>query len=228
MNDVREPLRVERPGKTLRELALDKMRDAIFAQHFKPGERLVERDLCEQMGVSRTIVREVLRHLETEGLVANQPARGPIVARTTAAEALQIYEIRGVLEGIAARACAEARTPAMLKELEACLARIKAGYSGRHMTDVLEATSDFYRTLFHHAGKDIAFGIVNSLTVRINHLRSMTIQTPGRDTDGPVQMQRIVDAIKAGNGAEAQAAALQHVASASAIAQKLLQERAGD
>ncbi|MBN9065435.1 MAG: GntR family transcriptional regulator, partial [Rhizobiales bacterium] len=57
-------IRVERPAKTLRELALDKVRDAIISGYFKPGERLVERDLCAQLGVSRTIVREVLRHLE--------------------------------------------------------------------------------------------------------------------------------------------------------------------
>jgi DNA-binding GntR family transcriptional regulator len=55
----------------LRELTLDKVREAIVSGYFKPGHRLVERDLCAQLGVSRTIVREVLRHLESEGLVAN-------------------------------------------------------------------------------------------------------------------------------------------------------------
>ncbi|GGF63925.1 GntR family transcriptional regulator [Azorhizobium oxalatiphilum] len=220
-----EPLRVDRPAKTLRELALEKMREAIFSQRFKPGARLVERDLCEQLGVSRTIVREVLRHLETEGLVATMQARGPIVARTTADQARQIYEIRGVLEGSAARACAEQQDPAAIAALEACFARIKTAYAGADMPAVLEATTEFYRTLFAAAGKDIAWGIVNSLTVRINHLRSMTIQTSGRSVDGPAQMQRIVEAIKAGKGDEANAAALQHVKSASAIAQRLLQEQ---
>ena len=225
-----EPLRVDRSAKTLRELTLDKMRAAIFSQRFKPGERLVERDLCEQLGVSRTIVREVLRHLETEGLVATMQARGPIVARTTAEEARQIYEIRGALEGIAARACAEHRDPVAIAALEACFARIQAAYAQNDMPAVLDATTDFYRTLFSHAGKDIAWGIVNSLTVRINHLRSMTIQTTGRNVDGPAQMLRIVEAIKAGRPEEANAAALQHVKSASAIAQALLlqqQEEAG-
>lgn len=225
MSTVSEALRVERPAKTLRELALEKMRDAIFSQRFRPGERLVERDLCEQLGVSRTIVREVLRHLETEGLVATMQARGPIVARTSAEEARQIYEIRGVLEGIAARACAEQQDPAAIAALEACFGRIKDGYGQNDMAAVLEATSDFYRTLFAAAGKDIAWGIVNSLTVRINHLRSMTIKTSGRNVEGPAQMQRIVEAIKAGNGEEANAAALQHVQSASAIAQRLLQSQ---
>lgn len=69
MNDALagNAIRVERPTKTLRELALDKVRDAIVDGYFRPGDRLVERDLCAQLGVSRTIVREVLRHLESEG-----------------------------------------------------------------------------------------------------------------------------------------------------------------
>ena len=117
--DLRETaIRVERPAKTLRELALEKVRDAIVDGYFKPGERLVERDLCAQLGVSRTIVREVLRHLESEGLVASLPNKGPIVARLDLEEAKQIYEIRGALEGMAARLCAERRDPAIVEALE--------------------------------------------------------------------------------------------------------------
>ncbi|HEV3431849.1 MAG TPA: GntR family transcriptional regulator, partial [Paraburkholderia sp.] len=74
-------LRVERPTATLRELTLQKMRQAILDAHFAPGERLVERTLCEELGVSRSVVREVLRHLEAEGIVDTLPNQGPIVAR---------------------------------------------------------------------------------------------------------------------------------------------------
>ncbi|KPL51925.1 GntR family transcriptional regulator [Prosthecomicrobium hirschii] len=217
-----DSLRVDRPAKTLRELTLVKMREAILTQHFRPGDRLVERELCEQLGVSRTIVREVLRHLETEGLVTTLQARGPIVSRTSAAEALQIYEIRGALEGIAARACAELGDAAVAADLDAAIGRIRTAYRGKDMAGVLEATSEFYGTLFSASGKDIAWSIVSSLTVRINHLRSMTIKTPGRDQQGPEQMQRIVDAIRAGDGAAAETAALQHVRAASDIARRLL------
>ena len=62
-------LRIDRNAKTLRELTLDKLRGAIVQGYFRPGARLVERTLCDELGVSRTVVREVLRHLETEGLV---------------------------------------------------------------------------------------------------------------------------------------------------------------
>src|SRR5215510_13767336 len=102
-----DELRVERSAKTLRGLVLEKMRDAILEFRLRPGERLVERTLCDRLGVSRTVVREVLRHLEAEGIVENIPHQGPAVARPDPAKAAQIYEIRALLEAEAARACAQ-------------------------------------------------------------------------------------------------------------------------
>jgi DNA-binding GntR family transcriptional regulator len=215
-------IRVERPAKTLRELALDKVREAIVDGYFRPGDRLVERDLCAQLGVSRTIVREVLRHLESEGLVANLPNKGPIVAQLDLAEAKQIYEIRGALEGMAARLCAERRDPEIVAALEASLQGIRDSYREKNMPAVLAHTSSFYQTLFTMVGRHVAWGVVNLLTVRINHLRSMTIKTENRDIEGPLQMSRIVDAIRRGDGEGAYEAAMDHVARASAIAEAVL------
>src|SRR5215813_6435109 len=114
---MHDEMRVDRSGKTLRGLALEKMRDAILDFRLRPGERLVERTLCERLGVSRTVVREVLRHLEAEGLVESIPQQGPAVARPDPARAAQIYEIRALLEADAARACAQRVTPADVKRL---------------------------------------------------------------------------------------------------------------
>ncbi len=226
MNRERESLLVDRPNKTLRELALDRMRQAIIELYFQPGERLVERDLCAQLGVSRTVVREVLRHLESEGLVITQGTRGPTVATTGPDEARQIYEIRGLLEGIAAKGCAEREDKGFLDPLEKSLNTIDESYQCGDMPGVLAATTEFYHTLFKASGKDIAWGIVTSLTARINHLRSMTIKTPGRSIEGPKQMRKIVRAIRKGAGDEAFVAAQTHVRQASEIAQRLLSQTA--
>ncbi|MDQ0457833.1 GntR family transcriptional regulator [Rhizobium paknamense] len=217
-------MRVERPSKTLRELALDKLRDAILSGHFRPGDRLVERDLCTQLGVSRTIVREVLRHLESEGLVTSAGSRGPMVARLDADEARQIYEIRGALEGMAARLCAERRDAQDIAALEEALAGIRNAYDGQDMAGVLANTTAFYQRLFNSVGRHVAWGVVSLLTVRINHLRSMTIKTERRNVDGPAQMEKIIDAIRKGDGEAAEKAARDHVKAASAIAEALLQE----
>jgi DNA-binding GntR family transcriptional regulator len=215
-------IRVQRPTKTLRELALDKVREAIVDGYFRPGDRLVERDLCAQLGVSRTIVREVLRHLESEGLVANLQNKGPIVAQLDLAEAKQIYEIRGALEGMAARLCAERGSPEIVSALEQALAGIRSSYQASDMPGVLTHTSSFYHTLFTMVERNVAWSVVNLLTVRINHLRSMTIKTENRSVDGPAQMTRIVEAIKRGDGEGAYKAAQDHVAAASAIAEAVL------
>ena len=215
-------IRVTRPAKTLRELALDNVRNAIISGYFRPGDRLVERDLCDQLGVSRTIVREVLRHLESEGLVATQGNRGPIVAILDLEEAKQIYEIRGALEGMAARLCAQRGDASIADALDNSLNDIRKSYAKKDPAGVITHTTTFYQTLFSKVDRHVAWGVVNLLTARINHLRSMTISTPNRGTDGPAQMKKIIDAIRAGDGDGAYKAATDHVASACAIAERLL------
>ncbi len=142
----------------------------------------------------------MLRHLESEGLVSTVGTRGPVVAQTTPEQAMQIYEIRGALEGMAARACALKANSPTTDGLQEMLDRIKSAYARNRMDLVLDATTQFYGQLFEGAGHDVAWDIVKSLTARINRLRSMTIRTPGRQQDGPRQMQIVVDAIKAGDG----------------------------
>ncbi|MBB4009989.1 GntR family transcriptional regulator [Allorhizobium taibaishanense] len=219
-------IKVERPSKTLRELALEKVRDAIISGHFRPGDRLVERDLCAQLGVSRTVVREVLRHLESEGLVNNPLGKGPMVALLDVSEARQIYEIRGALEGMAARLAAEAAHPAMIANLAEALAGIRACYAQNDMPGVLTETTRFYEALFTGIERRIAWDVVKQMTVRINHLRSMTIKTTARSVEGPAQMEKIVEAIKAGDGQAAEQAAMEHVRRASAIAEAVLAQQA--
>src|SRR5882672_4452774 len=92
-------MRVVRNTVTLRQQVLEVLRGAILNFQFKPGDRLIERELCEMTGVSRTSVREALRHLESEGLVQNLPNKGPMVATVTGEEAREIFEVRRVLEG---------------------------------------------------------------------------------------------------------------------------------
>ncbi|HEV8388924.1 MAG TPA: GntR family transcriptional regulator [Dongiaceae bacterium] len=217
-----DELRVDRNTKTLRELTLEKMRDAILDFRLRPGERLVERTLCERLGVSRTVVREVLRHLETEGLVESIPHQGPAVARPDPSKAAQIYEIRALLEAEAARACAARATPADVKRLGAAIDRIERAFAQHSAHDVLKMTTEFYEILFACAGKWVAWDIVQSLNARINHLRAMTISTPGRDKIAIQEMRRILDAIQRRDAAAAYQASLDHVHTVASLARQAL------
>lgn len=219
-----ETLRIDRPRTTLRELALVKLRNAILHLHFAPGERLVERHLCEQLGVSRTVVREVLRHLETEGLVETVHHHGPVVAVLDPETVEEVYEIRAALEAMAARACAAKGDRAPVKKLERALAAIEAAFAEDDLQTILAQTTSFYETLFLSAGKPVGWEIVRKLNARINSLRAMTLSAPGRSKNGPAEMWRIIEAIRAGNPDRAAAASQAHVMSAYEIARERLGE----
>jgi DNA-binding GntR family transcriptional regulator len=217
-------LRIDRSSKTLRELTLEKMRDAILSAHFEPGERLIERTLCEQLGVSRTIVREVLRHLETEGLVESIAHQGPIVAKLDASKTAQIYEIRALLEGHAASVCAQRASNETSERLAALVAAIEKAFARRDYRMVLAKTTEFYETMFMGSGETVAWEIVQSLNARINRLRALTISSSGRAPESIAEMTKLLKAIKRRNPVAARDAAVAHVRRAGEIAARALEE----
>ena len=226
---IREPktaiagkLRIERAPRTLREIALERMRAAIVEFHFKPGQRLIERDMCEQLGVSRSVVREVIRHLEAEGLVDTVPHQGPIVATLDAETAAQIYELRSLLESSAAQAAASQASNDDVVRMGNALDAIAQAYAAGNFHGVLSASTEFYETMFLCAHKSVAWEMVQRLNGRISWLRSLTVSSVGRGATGPVQMRKILDAIRNRDGAAAAAACRDHVATASDIAQRLI------
>jgi DNA-binding GntR family transcriptional regulator len=217
-------LKIERSAKTLRELTLEKMRDAILSAYFRPGDRLVERSLCEELGVSRTIVREVLRHLETEGLVESIPHQGPVVATLDADKAAQIYEIRALLEGHAARLCAERADDALIARLDAINGEIQAAFASNDFHGVLAKTSEFYELMFEGSGQIMAWEVVQSLNARINRLRAMTISSSGRAAEAAAEMRQILDALKRRDAQAAHDASVAHVRRVAEIAANKLAE----
>ncbi|HKT66096.1 MAG TPA: GntR family transcriptional regulator [Burkholderia sp.] len=222
MNPALPSLKVQRPTATLRELALEKMRTAILDAHFQPGERLVERSLCEILGVSRTVVREVLRHLETEGLVDSIPNQGPIVAILDFDTAAEIYEIRALLEGEAAMACAQHADETLVAELAACIDQIQHAFDTQDHQAVKALTSAFYERMFIAGKKHVAWEIVQTLIARINRLRALTIASDDRGRQAVEEMREILAGIETGNGVAARAAAIAHVGRVAEIARKLL------
>ena len=222
MNDD-EGMRVDRSTKMLREMVLEKVRDAILNFQFQPGERLVERSLCDRLGVSRTVVREVLRYLEAEGLVESIPRQGPVVARPDPRQAAEIYEIRALLEAEAARSCALKATPGDIARLRAAIDRNEIAFAQGHANEILKGTTEFYEVMFACAQKNVAWNIVKSLNARINQLRAFTISTPGRGKAAIAEMRRLLEAIERADGEAAYVASMEHVQVASRLAQAALE-----
>ena len=217
---------VVRANPTLHELTLEKMRGAILNLHFKAGERLIERKLCDELGVSRTVVREVLRHLEAEGLVTMLPHQGPVVAQIDSATAGQIYKIRGALESMAARALVHRDDrAAVVAQLEDAVDAIESALSEGDLRRSMTDTARFYELLFIGSGMTVAWEIIRNLNARINSLRALTLSAYGRTKSGPEDMRRIVRAVSAGDADAAEAACKMHVDHAYEILKEVLKDR---
>ena len=213
--------RVDR-GKTLRELTLEHMRDVIQNGQIKPGERLIERHLCEQLDVSRSVVREVLRHLETEGIVQSIPGQGPIVATLSSGQAAQIYEIRALLEGKAAFDCAQRASDEDIEQLANQNIRIQEAFEEGNLREVMLRTSIFYETMFKSTGSDIAWETVHSLNARVNLLRFITISNPGRKVEAGAEMENLVAALRKRDPEAARQASQDHMTRVAEIARQRL------
>lgn len=216
--------KIDKAPQTLRDIVQDRMRNAIIEGHFAPGERLVERPLCDQLGVSRTVVRETIRFLEAEGLVEIIPNRGPIVATFNWNQAKQIYDIRRQLEGAAAAACADKDDAEFADQLSTALRTLKATMGDTAWTDLLQASTQFYETIFLQAGHTIAWEIVQRLNGRISRLRALTLSAKDRERAGIDHMTAIHDAILSKNPDAARNAVNAHIADASQIAQRVLSD----
>jgi len=174
MTTATESLKVIKDPSTLRELTAERLREGILTMHFRPNQRLVERDLCEQTGVSRTSVREALRHLESEGLVERRPNKGLYVTAITVDEARQIYEVRGALEPVLGRLFTQRATERDLNALAATLKKIDKAIAAKHVRGHVEALDDFYNVLLIGSGNEVARRFLQTLRVRITYLRSLT------------------------------------------------------
>ena len=215
-------LKIENMPVTLRELALAKVRQAIISGYFKAGDRLVERSLCDELGVSRTVVREVIRYLEAEDLIENLPKKGPIVAILTWEVAEQIYDIRLLLESEAAKDCAKAATSKDKKDLHQKLLRIAKASHDHDDIERVEASQAFYESLFSIAKHHIAWEIVQRLNSRISRLRALTLRSPERQVAGFERMSRIYEAIEENNPEQAKDAVKQHLTEAAILAKSIL------
>jgi DNA-binding GntR family transcriptional regulator len=201
-------LGIQKFAAPLRQQVLDGLRQAIISGRLAPGARLTERELTEMMGVSRTVVREALRQLETEGLIANIPNKGPVVRTLSLDEARDLYSIRAVLEGFAARLFAEKASEAQLSSLASALTRVISAYESGDATQVLESKNGFYSVLFEGAGSETLSSMLATLHARIWRWRALGLTHPQRSDDRSresiANLQAVLGAIRARDGEAAE------------------------
>lgn len=184
----------QRAPAPLRHQVLDYVREAIISGRLAPGARLIERDLIEMMGVSRTVIREALRQLETEGLVATIPNKGPVVRELTASEAKDLYAIRGALLGLAARFFVQNADHADVEKLRAALEETVACYEAGDPDRILDAKNRFYGVLIAGARSESMSAMLSTLHARIWRWRALGLSHPARS---PLRSRESIDGLRA-------------------------------
>lgn len=202
-----------------------RLRTAIVEGRFKPGDRLIEREMCQLLGVSRASLREALRQLEAEELVRILPHRGPIVSEITVEEAQQLYDVRALLEGLAARRFAETASDEDIAVLRRALKAFADVVRGKSTVSLLTAKAGIYDVLLERCGNRIAGRLLTQLNNRVGLLRSTSMSQKGRLKNTLAEVTRIVEAIERRDADGAWQATVEHVARAAEIAIKVLGEQ---
>lgn len=203
--------KVQRATSTMRYSVTESIRNAIAVGRYQAGDRMPERDLCEMTGVSRTVVREALRQLESEGLVHVIPHKGPTVATINREQAKGIYEVREVLESLAARLFAENATTSDMAELERAYELVKGTYLEGDVLDRLAAKNYFYECLINGAGNEALGQTLHLINARAMILRGRSLQMPSRGKKSLAELKQIIQALKDRKPDEAYKLAQHHV-----------------
>ena len=180
------------------------------------------------MGVSRTVIREALRQLESEGLVAIVPNKGPIVRTLTVEEARELYAIRAVLEGLAARLFVEHADDHQIARLEKAFAALQTAYESADADKMLEAKNTFYEALFEGAKSATLSTMLGMLYGRIWRWRAMGLthpqRSPQRAQESTRNLQALVKAIRARDAALAEKTIRDEVCRAADEVHRLLRD----
>jgi DNA-binding GntR family transcriptional regulator len=210
---------LRRVAAPLREQVLELLRSDIVEQRLRPGHRLIERELIEQIGVSRTTVREVLRQLAAEGLVTTIPQKGAVVAAPTREEAQDLYEVRAVLEALAARRFAQRASSEQLASLRQTFREFeRLTNDGAAVPELLRAKNAFYDVLLDGSRNAPIHTILGGLRARIAMLRTTSLSQQGRPAQALAEIRELVEAVEASDADRAAAAAVHHVEQAARTA----------
>ena len=209
--------------RTIQQQTVEKLRLAIFSGMFKPGSRLVESQLCAQLGISRPSLREALRSLEAERLIEIVPNRGPSVTELSWEEAKAIYEVRELLEVEAAGRCAARIAEDQLRELEKSLLAFEKAAASKDSSAQVTTAADFYSIIMANCGNAVLEEVHRGLVARISFFRGRSMSLEGRAQSSLAEMREIFEAIAARDQAAARKASKRHVLKAKAAAMQSME-----
>jgi len=212
---------------SLRGKVFTQLENDILDGKYQPGESLIETKLSEEMGVSRTPIREAIRQLELEGLVQYIPNKGAIVKGVSAQDIEDIYTIRMMIEGLAARWAAEKITPGELEEMKEAL-EFEEFYTIKNDTvHLLKYDSKFHDIIFRASKSKPLMHTLSSFHHYVQRARSASLSTPGRAQKVLEEHKAILQAIMDRDANRAEQLTTEHVRNASTNLLKQKAENGG-
>ena len=197
--------------KPLRDVVFENLRAAILDGNLKAGQRLMEVQLAEQLGVSRTPLREEIRKLELEGLVVMLPRKGAYVANMSFKDLIDVLEIRASLEGLAAYLAAERRSDVEIVALEKVAKEFETCVREADIEGVLKKDIDFHEKIFMMANNKKLYQLITSLWEQVHRFRVTYVSNYDASLSLVEEHNRILQAIKTGDGELAKKYATEHI-----------------
>jgi len=195
----------------LREAVCETLRDAIRKGILEPGERLMEVQLAEELGISRTPVREAIRKLEQEGYVIMMPRRGTYVADVSESDVKEIFEIRSALEALATGLAARRIEQEELETLQSLLFEIEGYIKQKDIEKIVETDIKFHGLLYQVSRNERLVNIISNLKEQLARFRTLSMSYPGRLYETLEEHSEMVEAIANGDVSAARDAAEHHM-----------------
>jgi len=214
----RAPTKQDFPS--LGEYAYERLRARIREGALPPGARVREAEVAGQLGISRTPVREALRRLEADGLLAFEPHCGMVVVQLDHQSVMELYAMREALEGTAAGLAAQHASEAELANLRDRLDREAALLDDPRALAVHNA--QFHQMLFRAAHNRYLLKTANALRDSLALMRGTTMAVPGRAGSAHDEHRALVEAIQSRQSGAAERTARGHIHSAQSARLKLL------
>lgn len=202
-------------GKVFEQLEND-----ILSGKYNQGDCLNELKLSEEMGVSRTPIREAFRQLELEGLVVYTPNRGVVVRGFSRDDIRDIYQIRLMIEGMTARRAAENITPELLKELEETLELEKFYTDKGDAAQIAALDSRFHEAIYQASGSRLLIKTLKAFHHYVKHVRNLSLSNPERAKKTYAEHKAIYEAMLGGDRELAEILTEQHIRNATEYIEK--------
>jgi DNA-binding GntR family transcriptional regulator len=211
VEERRDELRGEIARVALHDRVGERLRLMLVEGRIAPGEKLNERVLCEQLGVSRTPLREAIKLLAAEGLVDLLPNRGAIAVKLTEADVIDTFEVLAELEGFSGELAADRISDAQLTEIRALHYEMMACFARQDLSGYYQRNAQIHTAINEAARNPVLSGTYRSINARVQSLRFRTNQDEAKWKRAMKEHEQMLDALGAHDAAALRTILIQHM-----------------